>query len=347
MTWWRHLHQKFSGRIRQRVTRLGLIYTVLTLSVGLAAFLSANNLLFLIFAALLSTLLISGFVSRLGLAGLEIDVELPEHLSAKIPATGRVKVKNDKPWMPSFSIHLEGSAESGFSRKLFFPVIPGNGSVNELVSLTFPRRGQYREDSFILSTRFPFGFTERRVRVAIERDIVVYPSVLPQPGFEQILADLEGEISVHRQGRGDEFHRIRPYEFNENVRHVDWKKTARTGELQVREFVREEQPTVEIVLDLDVPESEKTWLEKSIECCAYLSWSLHERNAPFRFRSQLCDLEYSRSSDVYAILRVLALAQPSGFSAPLELNENNRMCVVFSLRSSRPVATEGRNSGNT
>lgn len=340
MKWWKHLQQKFSARIRQRVTRLGLIYTALTLSIGLAAFLSANNLLFLILAALLSTLLISGFVSRLGLAGLEIDVELPEHLSAKVPATGKVKVKNDKPWMPSFSIHLEGSADSGFHRKLFFPVIPGNASVDELVSLTFPRRGQYREDSFVLSTRFPFGFTERRVRVAIERDIIVYPSVLPQPGFELILGDLEGEISIQRQGRGDEFHRIRPYEFNENVRHVDWKKTAHTGELQVREFVREEQPTIEIVLDLDVPDTGKDWLEHSIECCAYLSWSLHERRSPFRFRTQLCDLEYSQPSDVYAILRFLALAQPSGSSAPLELNENNRMCIVFSLRSSRPVPTD-------
>lgn len=341
MTWWQRLRRKLSGNIKQRVTRLGIAYTGLMLAVGFAAFLSANNLLFLVFSALISTLLISGFVSRLGLAGLEIDVELPEHLSARIPASGRVRLRNHKSWMPSFSIHLEGSADSGFSRQIFFPMIPGGGSIEEAVALAFPRRGQYREDSFLLSTRFPFGFTERRVRVAIERDIAVYPSVLPQPGFEDILAGLEGEITSKLQGRGDDFHRIRPYEHNESARHVDWKTTAHTGELQVREFVRHEQPTVEIVLDLAVPESQSAWFENSIDCCAFLAWSLHERQAPFRFRTQICDLECPERTDVYGILRFLALVEPRGNAAPLDLNEDDALCVVFSLRGTRPVATGG------
>lgn len=338
MTWWQQLHRKLSGNIRQRVTRLGLAYTGLTLAVGIAAFISANNLLFLILAALLSTLLISGFVSRLGLAGLEIDVDLPEHLSARIPSTGQVRLRNHKGWMPSFSIHLEGSADSGFSRKLFFPIIPGGGAIEESVSLTFPRRGQYREDSFLLTTLFPFGFTERRVRVAIERDVVVYPSVLPQPGFEEILAGLEGEIASTLQGRGDDFHRIRPYEHNESARHVDWKTTAHTGELQVREFVRHQQPTVQIVLDLGVPQSHMEWFEESVDCCAFLAWSLHEKQTPFRFRTQLCDLECPEQTDVYGILRYLALVEPRGNAAPLDLHEDDSLCVVFSLRDARAIS---------
>lgn len=335
MNWWKHLQQKLNGKIRQKITRLGLIYTILTLAVGIAAFVSANNLLFLVLSVLLSTLLISGFVSRLGLAGLEIDVELPEHISAGIPTTGKVRIKNDKTWMPSFSIQLEGSPQSGFSRTIFFPMIPGKAAVDEIVSLTFPHRGQYREDSFLLSTRFPFGFTERRERVAIERDILVYPSLLPLPEFENLLANLDGEISTFFQGRGDDFHRIRPYESRDSVRHIDWKKTANTGELQVREFVRNEQPTVELVLDLTVPSSQKEWLENSIHCIAFLSWSLHERRVPFLFRTQVCELEYSQPSDVYAILRFLALVQPGGNFAPLDINEDHYLRVVFSLRSSR------------
>ena len=34
-------------------------------------------------AAMISTLLVSGFVSRLGLAGLELDLVLPQHISAR------------------------------------------------------------------------------------------------------------------------------------------------------------------------------------------------------------------------------------------------------------------------
>jgi len=54
-----------------------LAYTVTLLIVALVAFVSANNLMFLILAAMLSTFMISGFISRLGLAGLELELFLP------------------------------------------------------------------------------------------------------------------------------------------------------------------------------------------------------------------------------------------------------------------------------
>ena len=65
---WRDLYLAWSQG-RQQVTRAWLIFTGILLVVAIGAFLSANNLLFLIVAAMFSTLLISGFVSRLGLAG--------------------------------------------------------------------------------------------------------------------------------------------------------------------------------------------------------------------------------------------------------------------------------------
>ena len=36
--------------------------------------------MFLILAAMLATFMVSGFVSRLGLAGLELDLILPQHI---------------------------------------------------------------------------------------------------------------------------------------------------------------------------------------------------------------------------------------------------------------------------
>src|SRR5579875_2181883 len=69
--------------LRQQVTRAGLAFAVSLVVIALAAFLSANNLLFLILAAMLSTLLVSGFISRLSIAGLELDLVLPEHICAR------------------------------------------------------------------------------------------------------------------------------------------------------------------------------------------------------------------------------------------------------------------------
>ena len=74
------------------------------LLVAIAAFLSANNLLFLILAAMLSTFLVSGFIGGLGLAGLELDLSLPEHASAGRDVYARVQIRNVKRWLPSLRL---------------------------------------------------------------------------------------------------------------------------------------------------------------------------------------------------------------------------------------------------
>ena len=78
----RRLKASLRRGIRYRVTRGGLLFTLAILLVATAAALSANNLLFLILAVMIATLMISGFISRLCLAGLELDLVLPEHISA-------------------------------------------------------------------------------------------------------------------------------------------------------------------------------------------------------------------------------------------------------------------------
>src|SRR5579864_1504759 len=112
--WWSDLVQAWTSGFRQRITRAGFIYAVVLIAVAVAAFLSANNLLFLILAAMLATWLVSGFISRLGLAGLELDLVLPEHIAARRKVRAAVRLKNLKHWVPSFSIHLAGASEGGF-----------------------------------------------------------------------------------------------------------------------------------------------------------------------------------------------------------------------------------------
>ena len=247
---WSRLHSALDFTPRQQVTRLGLLFTLTWVLVALAAFASANNLLFLILAVLLATLLISGFISRLSLAGLELDFQVPDHICAGRKLIGRVVIRNTKTWMPSFSIHVTASSDSGLSAPLYFPVIPGGTRVETQVELFFARRGSYRQNSFQLSTRFPFGFAERRLNVPLRRDVLVYPAIDPKPGFEDLLVTLQGEIASFYRGQGHDFYRIRPYEVLESARHVDWKATAHTGDLQVREFARDQEQTVAFFLDL-------------------------------------------------------------------------------------------------
>jgi uncharacterized protein (DUF58 family) len=333
--WWRRVRSWWFQGLRQQVTRAGLAYTATLLVVALAAFLSANNLLFLILAAMLSTLLVSGFISRLGLAGLELDLALPEHISARRKVRIGIRLKNLKPWIPSFSIHLAGAAESGFDSILYFPVVPGGAVLEESVELYFPKRGAQRERSFQFSTRFPFGFAERREQVTARHDVLVYPCLDPQPGFEALLAAVSGEMEALQRGRGHDFYRIRPYEALESARHVDWKATAHTGNLQVREFAREQDHRVVIYFDLDVPFESEAWFESAVDCSAFLAFRLAEHGAHVRFQTQQFDLTLPGEGDIYSILKYLALVVPTRGKPPAGPDDPTSFQVVFSANPER------------
>ncbi len=333
---WRRFRAIWTQGLRQQVTGTGVAYTAALAVVATGAFISANNLLFLIFAAMLSTLLISGFISRLGIAGLEINLIVPEHISARRKVRAAIRIRNLKRVIPSFSIHLAGSKESGFDSILYFPVVPGGAMLEEPVDLYFPKRGTQRERTFQFSTRFPFGFSERREMVTAQHDILVYPCVDPQPGFESLLQGVRGEMEAQQRGRGNDFYRIRPYEALESSRHVDWKATAHTGDLQVREFAREQDNSVLIYFDLDA--EAEAWFESAVDCSAFLAYRLAERGAQVRFCTQEFDIRFPEEGDIYSILKYLALVSPMHGKMPAAPDDPASFQIVFSANPERMSA---------
>lgn len=325
-----------AGALRQRLTLAGAVFSLTVLLVGIAAFASANNLLFLVLAAMLSTLLVSGFVSRLGLAGLELDLQMPEHITARRKMAARLIVLNSKHWMPSFSIHVAGSPDSAFTSELYFPVIPGRARLEEPAEVEFHRRGIYKENSFRFSTRFPFGFTERRVQVTLQREVLVYPCLDPQPGFTELFAAVKGELEARQRGRGHDFYRIRPYEVLESARHVDWRATAHTGDLQVREFARDQEQRVQIVLDLNVEAKHTAWFERAVDCSAYLAWMMAQRGGRVRLRTQEFDVSLPEEGDVYIILKYLATALPAPGRPLPAPDDDSSYSILFRARRAPP-----------
>jgi uncharacterized protein (DUF58 family) len=332
--------KRFQGellrRVRYRITKGGVLFTLALFGVCAAAVVSANNLLFLILATMISTILVSGFISRLCLAGLELDLLIPDHVTAARAVAARLYVRNLKVWMPSFSIQLLGiEGKHPLTCSIYFPVIPGGAVLEETVEVRFPRRGVYKENSFSFSTRFPFGFLEKTARVTLRREALIYPSIEPHEGFESLLEGITGDIETHYQGLGKDFYRIRPYNHFESARHVDWKATAHTGELQVREFAREAERSVEIFLDRNVPPELAQWFERAVDCCAFLSWRLSQHGTSINFRSQDFAFRLPEEGDIYTILKYLALVQVQpGKAVEFPLDENSYH-LVFSATPER------------
>ena len=221
---WERLKRGLRSRIEYHITLGGFLFTLAMLLVGLGAVVSANNLLFLILAAMMATVLVSGLVSRLCLAGLELDFLVPEHVCAGRTVPGRLLVRNHKWLIPSFSIRVEAIRDTGgpaLKHAVYFPLVAAGTTLEATVEVNFPRRGAYRQNSFVFSTSFPFGFLRKFARVTLRRETIVYPSIDPKPGFEDLLLGIAGEIETHYRGLGKDFYRIRPYEAFESARHVD------------------------------------------------------------------------------------------------------------------------------
>ena len=98
----------------------------------------------------------------------------------------------------------------------------------------FAHRGRYQQESFSLTTRFPFAFLTKKRRVALTREIVVYPPIEPADEFFEVLPLITGEFETFVRGRGSDLYRLREYTQEDSARHVDWKATASSLTIPLR-----------------------------------------------------------------------------------------------------------------
>lgn len=315
---WRRIRKALTPRVSQRITRAGLWFTITILLTGVGAFLSANNLIFLILSALLATLVVSGNLNRLTLAGLEVEFQPPEHLFAGVGETGRVVVRNTKSWFPSFALRLASAKDNGLRRSVFLPLLGPGETVSFSAEVRFARRGRYQENGFEFSSRFPFGFAERRAGVTLVGEVIVYPGLRPEclegTAFQAVAAEAE----ARRRGAGTEFERIRGYEPGDEARRMDWRSSARRGELHVREYGVEEAGEVVVVLDLRGWSAEG--FEEVVSVVATEVEDLCRRGFGVRLVTQERTLVAPGETDVYGLLRYLATveAEPLGGAVEAE-----------------------------
>ena len=311
-----------SYKMEYKVTREGWIYILGIFLVAMAALNTGNNLLFLVLASLIGIILMSGILSSITLSGVEMRLELPEHIFAGQPVRSVVELQNEKYSLPSFSLRVEGvrgkntATTAMLETPVYFPYLPKHDTVRQSVPMTFLRRGVYRQEAFRIITRFPFGFLQKGRRVDLKSEALVYPSVEPTEDFFEVLPGMQGALESLTKGRGQDLYALRNYLPHDSSRHVHWKATARLGSLMVREFTQEEDCRVVVVLDPHSSEglspaevSER--FERAVSICAALSWHFYERNAMMQFRTVDFETPFIEAGEnIFGILRYLATATP-------------------------------------
>jgi uncharacterized protein (DUF58 family) len=347
-------------QVDYRLTRDGIIYLAAVFVLVLAAVNTGNNLLFLILACLLAGILVSGVLSRVVLTGIELKFDLPEHIFAEQPVLAEIELRNAKQMWPSFSLRVVGESKKApaeiLTRPVFFPYLPRSSATRQKVELRFPRRGVYRQDAFGIRTRFPFGFFEKTRRVESQIEMTVYPRIEPTDQFYEVLPLLSGEMASHFRGRGHELHSLREYLPTDSARFVDWKVTAKAGRMMVREFAREDERRVMLVLDpfLGPPRAElgeraaaehAERFERAVSLAACIAWHFHEIRSVMQFRTDQFITPMAPAGEiVYDALRELALVQPDTSAAGGAFlddltNEREIFKIILTSRAQRTIPT--------
>src|SRR5579859_1280565 len=78
------------------LTREGMVYLSVCLVIAVAALNTANNLLFIVLAAMLAAIVVSGIASAAVLLGLRLDVFMPESAFAGRPVVARIRLLNPR-----------------------------------------------------------------------------------------------------------------------------------------------------------------------------------------------------------------------------------------------------------
>ena len=256
----------------------GGVFLVIIIVVGFAAWNTGNNLLFLVFSLLCSTLFVGWIAARTSLRDLTVSARFPDHIFAAEPAPVIVTLRNTKRLLPSFSVFVEArgpgnepAATTGkrrYAKRLlaYFSYVPHHASAEQRVEQLFPKRGHVLIDGFELSTRFPFGFFRRRRRLrARDVDIIVYPKPEVISDELHLLPMFAGRLPSLRRGAGHDLFSMRDYQPQDDLRHIDWKATARSRRLTVREFTSEDERRITIVLDTRLPGEPSEELKQRFE----------------------------------------------------------------------------------
>jgi uncharacterized protein (DUF58 family) len=225
---------------------------------------------------------------------------------------------------------------------VYFPFLAPEQELRADLEMSFPTRGRYCEKNFGLATRFPFSFLTKTRRINLSREVIVFPVVEPADRFLDVLPMVTGEFESFVAGRGYDLHRIREYVPDDSARHVDWKATARTGSLKVREFSREDERKLRIVFDNPAPGIlQPEVYERTVRVAASLAWHFHHEDIEVSFVA--AGLE--PTEDIFAFLRYLALVEPQEATpvfSRLRASDDYNLIVTASGESDIPFSLVAR-----
>ena len=379
-TWNRVLWALVFPQRGQRIlpTLSGTLLIALSLGIGMAAYNSANNILFITLSLLLSCLILSGVLSWLNFRGVAWRLELAPPLRAGHEAVVGLGLRNRKAFLPTYGLwfellarHVEdgpppapestitgkgidlkvewAKAEQGETRgRLFLRERLDPRGETRLDWLFKPlRRGRLRVELSGIGSQFPFGFLKKLLTTELREELMVWPAPVEYRRLKEAGARrTAGGERTSRTGSGGDLLALRRYAEGDSHRLIHWKASARSRQLLVRQFAAESTEGFSLWLRTDAavwthPEQ----FELLVSFCATLAEDLFR--AGQLIAAAIDDeppVPIRRVNDLETLLDRLALVEPRKEAGPgaavavTEPTKAKRNVLTFAPDGARGVA---------
>ncbi len=256
---------RYLSQVKFRLTREGVHFVAVLLFIFIGAVIREINLLILLAGSMIGLLVLQWRFNTRTLLKLTARRRLPQYAVAGKLTSISLTLSNPKRWLGSWLVVVEDrlQKQNPNSRKLVergmaaIEEIRPRGSAECRYELEFHERGKYQIGPTTISTRFPIGLGRGWRTLDNARTLIVRPRLGElTPNIRSLHQQLRiGHAAASPQAgtHEAEFYGLRPWQSGDSRRWIHWRTTARLGEVSVRQFERQQQRQITILLDLHSP----------------------------------------------------------------------------------------------
>lgn len=217
----------------------GWVLVLLAFSLGLAAYNTASNILFIALSLLLASLIMSGMLAWSNFRRNRWRLTTAPRFRAGEPALCRIEIVNEKRFLPTYALMFdvrlkESKVETSvpLARRLDVGV-----TLELPVQITPPRRGVETLELVRVRSLYPFGFLMKILPGGVQRPVWIWPARVNYVRHHPLSPSASAEHgAAQRAGPGTDLLSLRPYRPGDAQRAIHWKASARVQRLLVRQF---------------------------------------------------------------------------------------------------------------
>ena len=130
--------------------------------------------------------------------------------------------------------------------------VPARGERRETLAVVPRRRGREQAGAFVVDSIGPLGLGLRRGTLAAPWDAAVYPPLVRvrlRASVARAARRQQGVTPIRQLGEGRLFESLREWVPGDDLRHIDWKATAKRRKVITRQYEAERRQQVLLVLD--------------------------------------------------------------------------------------------------